>query len=119
MSKPTRLSRPLTIRFPREGNFGALLRFACATTCRIASHPDGSDSVNTLPPMAFTARLSSAQSPASNAGYNYGGNWTTSTGQDFHLQDSQLASLRWWRVSAAPTHAKTPLASLRWKTTVP
>ena len=71
------------IRFAWGGDFGALQRFACATTCRLVRPPDGSDSALASPARTFTSRLPPEQSPASGAGYGYRGNWINSTGRTF------------------------------------
>jgi len=64
-------------------HFAALLRFACATTCRVARppcrswpgfHPANED---------FYSRASDGLVTRSAAGYNYGGNWASSTGGTF------------------------------------
>jgi hypothetical protein len=69
------------IRFTRGGDFGALQQFTCATTCRLVCPPDGSDSAFALPARTFTPWLPPEQSPASDAGYCYRGNWIISTGR--------------------------------------
>jgi hypothetical protein len=47
---------------------------------------------------AFTSRLSTSLVTLPIAGYDYGGNWTISTGRTSHPLDRQLASLHSNRV---------------------
>ena len=70
-------------RFPWGYHFGAVLRFTFAATCRFAGPPSGSDRAFAQPLRTFTSGLPANQSPESAAGYNYGGNWASSTGESF------------------------------------
>jgi hypothetical protein len=64
-------------------DFGALLRFALATTCRFACPPVGADQACAQPTRTFYFRAFDGLVTLSAAGYNYGGNWTISTGGTF------------------------------------
>lgn len=73
-----------TIRFRWASNFGAV-RFACATTCRVACPPGGSNPSST-PARAdgdFYSRASNESVTLLVAGYNYNGNWAISIGRTF------------------------------------
>jgi hypothetical protein len=100
------------IRFAWGGDFGALQRFTCATTCRLVCLPDGSDSAFALSARTFTFRLPTEQSPTSDAGYCYRGNWIISTGRTLDRLDLQLASLHedfhLQAVEHARAHQKNP-----------
>ena len=63
--EPSRHSRSSSHSDSGEGcDFGALLRFACATTCCFVSPPVGADQICTQPTRAFTSGLPTVWSPA-------------------------------------------------------
>ena len=74
-----------TIRFRWASHFGAV-RFACAATYRVARPPGGSDPSSSEPAQAdgdFYFRASSESVTLLAAGYDYGGDWASSTGGTF------------------------------------
>jgi len=63
--EPSRHSRSSSHSDSGEGcDFGALLRFACATTCCFLSPPVGAGQICTQPTRAFTSGLPTVWSPA-------------------------------------------------------
>jgi len=75
-----RFPYPHTPILVRDNHFGALLPFTFVTTCRLARLAVGADRSFLLAIRGFYVRAFNGLIALSAAGYNYGGNWASSTG---------------------------------------